>query len=533
LPKNTKAPTSVKKKNPNLPENPTQVGTPERRLGSPGSWWRVAVVGYWVGFFGFFFLSHFKSIAWASGVVTHKEFLNYWNWLAHYLFSKDFFLSSSKSETLWHFAWLILILASLVGFYLYFLRLSEKSGRASPLTLRVQLLLAGSVSVLLFFLPYIWSSDIYSYISFARLFAIYGENPYFSTASKHPDDMSYSWLYWKDVTMPYGPVWLYLSGLLVLVVNLFGGPMVAYLAVFRLLAAGLHLLNGFLIWRIVSRASPERASLATACYLLNPLLLIEFAGNGHNEVLVITFILVGVSFHEKEKKYYAIAMYMLAALVKIYVLPLVAFYGLAQMRTQPSLTRALVVGVKLGAPAALFLLLYWPVWGGLATPTAGWENTRFFNSMAEVVYYLLFSNNPVYFTAIRQSFRFAFLVVVIWLLLRTRKMEDVLPSFAWCILALCSVGATWFWPWYVSIAVAVAAVSHSRRALLSAICLSVLVFPVYMVKALYILGDFPLIKDLTPVRSLVYFLPFFWVTLRPPRYFLDMVSTREENSSPQ
>ncbi|HVF98601.1 MAG TPA: hypothetical protein VND68_02075, partial [Chloroflexia bacterium] len=194
------------------------------------------------------------------------------------------------------------------------------------------------------------SSDLYSYAWYGRIFAIFGDNPLVNT----PADYAWSdrakwiqWVYWKDTPSVYGPVWLWVAGGIARVAQALDGDLVTHLLGHKLVAGVAHLCNVVLIWRVAGLALrkhgiPFGSKLpstkpnvdrigamqvaATVTYAWNPLAMIEFGANGHNDVLMLTFVLCALWMHLKGWWPLAVSALAAAVLVKMIAVMLVPGY---------------------------------------------------------------------------------------------------------------------------------------------------------------------------------------------------------------
>jgi hypothetical protein len=149
----------------------------------------------------------------------------------------------------------------------------------------------------LLFLPGLFSQDVFSYIAYGHLAAIYNLNPYVWPPSVIDKDAVLPWVadVWRTYASPYGPVWTDVQWV---IARVFGGQSVADEALaYRVLANVLLLANLGLAWTLVGRVTPlDRTQRTTALAALawNPLVLFEVAGNAHNDVLMVTFSLLAL-----------------------------------------------------------------------------------------------------------------------------------------------------------------------------------------------------------------------------------------------
>lgn len=272
---------------------------------------------------------------------------------------------------------------------LYITRLPENSARhrQTRIILWTGATLVGLVFV---FIPAMLSHDIIVYASYSRLLAIYHANPYFVPLRTFPHDPYVPLNYWAGAVSAYGPLWMGVCWL----VGLMVGPQVAaYVLAFRLFALAVHLLNTWLVARTLrtSGASQRTITLGTLLYAWNPLVLLESAFGGHNDVFMLTFILLGIYLVVRAQQHGTltsprgyvppVAAFTLAALVKFTALPVIALFLVflawnalrgdaatnAQARARGTLQweKALAAVIIAGAAAgALALACYGPFWIG-------------------------------------------------------------------------------------------------------------------------------------------------------------------------
>jgi len=183
------------------------------------------------------------------------------------------------------------------------------------------------------FTPATFSDDAFSYASYGRLLSVHHVNPYVIPPSAFPKDPTYQLVHWKDTVSIYGPVWLVISA----VVGILAGPHpMDYLVAFRLCAFAAHLLNIWLVMatlRIMGRSS-RVVVLGTLFYAWNPLIVLESSLGGHNDVFMLTFLLLGLLLSARAERrgttglratIPALAAFTLAALVKLTAIPIIIF----------------------------------------------------------------------------------------------------------------------------------------------------------------------------------------------------------------
>jgi hypothetical protein len=192
--------------------------------------------------------------------------------------------------------------------------------------------LAGLIYV---FTPAMLSHDILVYASYSRLLTIYHANPYFIPLSAFPHDPYVPLDYYASSVAAYGPLWLAVCGIM----GLIAGPQpFSYVLAYRLLALAAHLLNTWLVGRTLREMnqSQRTITLGMALYALNPLVLLESSLGGHNDVFMMTLLLAGILLAARAERREGLLspggylppliMFTFAALVKFTTLPVIALY---------------------------------------------------------------------------------------------------------------------------------------------------------------------------------------------------------------
>jgi len=150
------------------------------------------------------------------------------------------------------------------------------------------------VALLFVFTPALLSHDVFAYADYGRTILVYHSNPYFvPPLLSSPHDPITQLNEWSSVGIAYGPLWLYTCMFAALVA---GTDPLHYIFAFRVLGLCAHVLNTVLILAILRAAgrSPRIVGLGVLLYGLNPLVLVESCLNAHNDVLMSTFMLLGL-----------------------------------------------------------------------------------------------------------------------------------------------------------------------------------------------------------------------------------------------
>jgi hypothetical protein len=216
-----------------------------------------------------------------------------------------------------------------------------------------------------FFWPPSFSCDVYGYVGYARLQVVHGLNPY--ATSQHAlvelHDPTGPFLRW-NIPSPYGPLWT--SASVVVVWLLSGASLYLQVCAMKLLAAGALVAAAWAGARVAERLAPGRGDLALLAVGLNPLFVIESAGNGHNDVVMMALVVAAFAALLVSRAPVAAAWVGAAAGVKFLPLSIVPWIVLVDLRASPRpWTRRARDGITCALIAAAPLALgFWPYWRG-------------------------------------------------------------------------------------------------------------------------------------------------------------------------
>jgi hypothetical protein len=242
------------------------------------------------------------------------------------------------------------------------LRLPTAQRREALRIVTVVTLLGHAAMVLM---PPVVSGDLFHYALFGRMVSHYGLNPYAVAASRLREDPLWPYASWNFLTTHYGPTFTWLSAAMTWLSN--GGVFWTAIA-FKTLAALMNLASCWLIRDISARVGEGDGLSAFALYALNPLVLFETAGLGHNEAIVVAFALTGVSLVLRGHPWSAIVAFLLSADVKNVTASVALFFAVqfifqadgARLRVRRA-AGVLAVGVLVA------VVLWAPFWHGRAS----------------------------------------------------------------------------------------------------------------------------------------------------------------------
>lgn len=194
------------------------------------------------------------------------------------------------------------LLLLLYGFHFFSLRFFE---RIQPL--KVALVLGG---VLLFSYPFL-SHDFFNYLFDAKILTFYHKNPYLYRALDFESDVWLRFMHWTHRTYPYGPTFLPLT----LIPSFLAlGKFVLNFFFFKLMFVGFYILTV----HYLNKLSKKWAVF----FATHPLVLIEGVVVAHNDLIGVSFALIGAYYLIKEKRIRGYVFLLLSAGIKYITAPL-------------------------------------------------------------------------------------------------------------------------------------------------------------------------------------------------------------------
>lgn len=243
----------------------------------------------------------------------------------------------------------LLVFAVLAG--IPYARAARDAGRQSlaAITGGGCVLLLAAVAV-----PPFLSTDVYDNLARGRVEAVHGANPYSMPPSQYPEDPFTAAANWTSFGNPYGPVSNVVQAGLCRIV---GDEVWVGVYAFKALCALCHLATAWLLYLAVARLRPERddARLVFFLWLWNPWILLETAGNAHNDALLALGLTAALAALAHRRVFAATTAFGIAVLTKHSIAVLGPFLlALAARRGQ---LRPFAAGV--GATAALAAWFAW------------------------------------------------------------------------------------------------------------------------------------------------------------------------------
>jgi hypothetical protein len=331
--------------------------------------------------------------------------------------------------------------------------------------------LIGVLHLVVFIGPVLLSTDVFSYIAYARMGVVHGINPYLQgpAAISHDPVFRYVGHDWREVQSAYGPLYTLLSyplGLLGVEGALWGMKLEALAASVGTLA---------LVWRCAKARGldPVFAILVVGA---NPLYVIYGLGGAHNDLLMIFMMMAAVALMltppragaaPARREAGAAAIVVAGALIKATVAALLPFMIVSRRRLAPIVGAVVAVAVGGIVGYLVFGRQGIDIVATLNRDSAFVSTDSFASEIAH-----LFGKAGV-FPIDHKILKVALVLIVLHLLWRTWRGYDWIAASGWCLLAI-SVTSTWLLAWYILWPLPLAVVVRDKRLLIATLAVQLM-----------------------------------------------------------
>ncbi len=338
---------------------------------------------------------------------------------------------------------------------------------ARRISSRWAIALTVALQLIVFAGPILISTDVFSYIAYARMGVVHGVNPYLHGPQSIVGDPIYHYVGsdWKKVATAYGPLYTLLSYPLAVL----GVTGALWGMKFEALLAGAGTLA--LTWRC-ARLRGLDPKLALIAVGVNPLWVIYAMGGAHNDLIMTLLMMVAVALtlaaeRGSTREGFAGAAVVGATLVKATGVVLLPFMLLARRRLAP-----LLGAIAAGLACAIVAYVAFGVHGvnivSALNRDAAFVSTDSFPT--EIAHLL---GKPGVFPIDHDLLKIGLVLIVLHLMWRTWRGYDWVAASGWTLLAI-AVTSTWLLAWYILWSLPLAAVSRDRRLLYATLFVQVL-----------------------------------------------------------
>jgi alpha-1,6-mannosyltransferase len=333
---------------------------------------------------------------------------------------------------------------------------------ARTISKRTAIVLIGVLHAIIFAGPILLSTDVFSYIAYARMGVEHGINPYLHGPIAIANDPVYRYVGqdWKHVATAYGPLYTLLSypfALLGVTGAIWGMKLVALLASVGTLV---------LTWRCARfrEVNPVTAILVVGA---NPLYVIYALGGAHNDLIMLLLLMASVSLTFAGRDASAAATVVAGALVKATVAAMLPFMILARRSRSQIIGAAAALGLGALIGYVAFGVHGIDIVAVLNRDAAFVSTDSFPNELAHLV------GKPGVFPVDHDLLKAALVLIVVHLLWRTWRGYDWVSAAGWTLLAI-SVTSTWLLAWYILWPLPLAVIARDRRLLVATLAVQAL-----------------------------------------------------------
>jgi alpha-1,6-mannosyltransferase len=367
--------------------------------------------------------------------------------------------------------------------------------------------------------------DVYHNVASARALWLYGDNPLIFPPDAYPNDPFFRFVpAWQTTPSVYGPLWYLVAGL---PLPLAGGDLWSNVLGQKALTAALLVCATLFVMLIAARISSEYAVAAGVLVGWNPLLQFETAGNAHNDVLMVLFVLCAL-YALCRGWWVAVFPLLALSIASKYVFAVFCPLVLVWMLTRPEVPRRDVL-LSLLAGGLVSVLLFAPFLAGtdlyqdLLRESAfpSFSPSAFLHAIAAR---WLGIDSLSAFALVKLLLLVPFAAGYGSVLLRVRRrptLRSLIDGWFWSVALILLCVSGWFGPWYAVLLVPFGAILADRRPAVVSVVFSLSAMLMY-VPYFWLLGIDPIL--LNGITAGVAFLPPVLVALhghvpfRIPRY---------------
>lgn len=320
---------------------------------------------------------------------------------------------------------------------------------------RLAFIFAVTFHLVMIAFPSLLSTDLFDYVRHGRIFVFHGENPLTIPAIFFQHDPFFNLGGWVSTGSVYGPLHVYVSGGLALIS---GDRVGAAFIIFKSFYIAVNVVNLLLIWKITARLNPGFQARAIIFFGWNPFIVILAAANGHNDILMLAFVLAAVLCYLDRRFMLGVLCLTLATLVKFVTLPLLLLYVALMLRRRAGIYRKATTALAAGGIAtAATLASYIPFW-------EGWSTFDYLTRVGNKTGFTIASLLSGFVRGVLGMPRGATIILLImplgayvgWKMLKVRDIREYIYASA-VIAAFFPLVMFWFQPWYIVLALGLVA----------------------------------------------------------------------------
>jgi hypothetical protein len=315
-------------------------------------------------------------------------------------------------------------------------------------------------------MPGIFTTDLFSYAMYGYIPRVYELNPYIYVPGYFPANRLTSWIHpiWYYTPSIYGPLWIDFSVWLTGFTK--DRSLVDQALAYRVVSNLAHLVNLGLIALLIRKLAPAKPLSLFLLFAWNPLLLFEFTGSGHNDSVMMLFVLMAcllVAYRKPLLSVVALSAGILIKFTPILCLPLLLIHWACHQHGRLRQLGTLLVGGLVFL--AFAVLAYKPWYTGPETfqLVDYWsKGPMYLNYVPDLAAIALAERvlDPARLdqanaleharTLVKWLTRVIFAAYFLWELFRVRHATDLLAAMSRVLLVFLLLVNTWVLAWYIA-----------------------------------------------------------------------------------
>lgn len=319
-------------------------------------------------------------------------------------------------------------------------------------------LLYGSLTFVLGFylcaMKPIFSIDLFEYIFRGRIASIYNANPYIIPPSNYPNDIFYPIIFWKFQPTIYGPLW---SWLVYLPTKLAQNSIFVNVFLMKALLFVFHLLSAHQIFRLAKLLRLKQPVIIAELFLLNPYLITMTLIDGHNDILLLFFLLWSLVKLMQKKDSMALTLLTVATLAKYITIILFPIFLIVIIYRREALRKKVFSLLGGGILSVLAVCItFWPFCNGKNIFKPLLEITASFtdNTISHLIYRISHLIIPglsenIFITSAKATFFVILVFIFLRLLKNHAKQKATVSAVFYSLAAFLIIGSFQFGQWYL------------------------------------------------------------------------------------
>ncbi len=269
------------------------------------------------------------------------------------------------------------------------------------------------------------------------------------------------------LSSPYGPLGILLQALPIVIT---GRNILASLLLYKLLFSALLLATAFLVYKILSQIAPKFALAGALAVAWNPFVLFEYSINGHNDIVMMFFVVLAIFTLLKEHPVWALTLLTASALIKFASLVLIPLFLIYSLVHQPTLQKRILYTIDAGIISlSLIINCFAPFWAGPQTLNRFFKQIQGHRYSFSAFVYSISSGSTSFQLAELIGWVLFGICFVYALWLSSKDFSSLLKGCCLTMFALLLFSATYTQVWYLIWLFALAVLIPQRWIVLAAI----------------------------------------------------------------